>query len=119
MNIAHDHKTSRVGRPQGRADDTSEEGRSEEARPAIDWQDLRSRLFAARQFPAVIASAAAPDSRPLRLRIRGSFDGCAASALNTYEEGSASVNRTASSYLKPGGDNVSSVAGNSSTGRRG
>lgn len=113
MNIANDHKTAKVGHPQGRADDTIDAG------PVIDWRDLRARLFAARQLSATLAPETVPDFRTLRLRIRGSFDGCAASALNTYGGSSESVNRTASSYRKPGGDKVSSVAGNSSTGRRG
>lgn len=114
MNIAHDHKTSMVGRPLGRADGTSEEGP-----PAIDWRDLRSRLFAGHGLSSMPTPGFLHDSRPLRLRIRGSFDGCAASVLNTYGEGSASVNRTASSYRKRDEVKASSVAGTSSTGRRG
>ncbi|MCT2401224.1 hypothetical protein [Novosphingobium mangrovi (ex Huang et al. 2023)] len=110
MNIAHDQKTCMTGHPQGRAGDAFTDYQL-----PLDWQDLRARLFAAYEIRTVLSQ----DTKPLRLRIRGSFDGCAASALTTYEDVSRSVNPTASAYFKPREAKISAVAGPSSTGRRG
>lgn len=110
MNIAHDQKTCFPGHPQGRADNAQ----TEFGLP-LDWQDLRTRLFAANEVRAVLNA----DVRPLRLRLRGSFDGCAASVLTTYEGLSKGVNPTASTYFKPGEDIVAPVAGPIITGGRG
>lgn len=110
MNIAHDHKTCTTGHPQGCAD-----GTLGDFQLPLDWQDLRSRLFAAHEVRTVLSQ----EARPLRLRLQGSFDGFAASALTTYEHVSRDVNPTASGYLKPGEANLLPVAGISSTGRRG
>lgn len=110
MDIAHDHKTCITGHPQGRAGDALTEFHL-----PLDWRDLRSRLFAAHEVRTVLTR----DARPLRLRLRGSFDGCAASVLTTYEDVSRSVNLTASVYCKPGEAKISPVAGISSTGGRG
>jgi hypothetical protein len=110
MNIAHDHKTCMTGHPQGRAGDAFTDYHL-----PIDWQDLRSRLFAACEIRTVLS----PDATPLRLRLRGSFDGCAASVLTTYQDPSTRVNPNVSGYRKSDGAKISSVAGPSSTGRRG
>ncbi|WP_143084749.1 hypothetical protein [Novosphingobium sp. CF614] len=119
MNIAHDQKTCMTGHPQGHADDAFAD-----CQLPIDWQDLRSRLFAAHDVRGVfspgIPPGSSPGAKPLRLRLRGSFDGCAASVLTTYTPTSRAVNPTASTYGKPEEDNVPPVAGmSSSTGRRG
>lgn len=110
MNIAHDQKTCLPGHPQGQAGDVS----ADDQLP-LDWQDLRSRLFAAHEVRTVLLA----DTKPLRLRIRGSFDGCAASVLTTYEALSKHVNPTVSAYRKPGEAKIVTVAGITSTGRRG
>lgn len=110
MNIAHDQKTCLTGHPQGRGDDAFTDFRL-----PIDWQDLRSRLFAGHEIGTVLSQAA----QPQRLRIRGSFDGCAASALTTYTLTSNPVNPTALAYCKPKEGKISPVAGTSITGRRG
>ena len=114
MNIAHDQKTCQkarmTGHPQGRAGEVLTE-----FGPPLEWQDLRSRLFAAHEARSVLCA----EAKPLRLRLRGSFDGCAASAVTTYKELSRIINLDASSYRKPGETKISPVAGISSTGRRG
>lgn len=110
MNIAHDHTTCITGHPQGRAD-----GALGDFRFPLDWQGLRTRLFAAHEVRTVLSQ----ELQPLRLRLQGSFDGGAASVLTTYEGVSRSVNPTASGYFKPGEANVSPVAGISSSGGRG
>lgn len=110
MNIAHDQKTCMTGLPLGRADETMADFQL-----PLDWQDLRSRLFTAHEVRTVLEA----DTRPLRLRLRGSFDGCAASVLTTYEGVSRYVNPSASGYFKPGEAKVLPVAGKSSTGGRG
>ncbi|MCJ2187427.1 hypothetical protein [Novosphingobium beihaiensis] len=110
MNIVYDYKTCMTGHPHGRAGDALTEFRL-----PLDWQDLRSRLFAGHEVRTVLTR----DAGPLRLRLRGSFDGCAASVLTTYEDVSRSVNPTASVYCKPGEAKTSPVAGTSSTGVRG
>src|SRR3546814_17359404 len=93
MNIAHDHKTCMAGHPQGPAG-----GALTEFSLPLDWQALRSRLFAEHEVRTVLTK----DARSLRLRLRGSFDGCAASVLNTYDDVSRSVNPTASVYCNTG-----------------
>jgi hypothetical protein len=116
MNIAHDHKTCQTGDSPGRT-----EGRAgdefAELRLPIDWQALRARLFAATELRAELGTEGLPEG--LRLRLRGSFDGCAASVLTTYQETSRAVNLEASAYGKPGGGNPVAVAGMTSTGGRG
>ncbi|MCJ2179830.1 hypothetical protein [Novosphingobium album (ex Hu et al. 2023)] len=111
MNIAHDHKTCMTGQPQ----QVGAGHTLTEFRLPLDWQDLRSRLFAAHEVGAVMSG----DARPLRLRLRGSFDGCAASVLTTYEDVSRSVNPTALVYCKSGEAKIAPVADTSSTGGRG
>ncbi|HKR93391.1 hypothetical protein [Novosphingobium sp.] len=110
MNIAYDYKTCALVRAQADEEDTFPE-----VQLPLDWQDLRARLFAAHEIRAVLDA----ETKPLRLRLRGSFDGCAASAITTYEGASGYVNPTASTYGKPGENNVSPVAGPSNSGRRG
>ncbi|AOR77630.1 hypothetical protein [Novosphingobium resinovorum] len=81
----------------------------------IDWQALRSRLFATHDRLGVLGE----DAAATRLRLRGSFDGCAASALNAYEECSRNVNLDASSNGKPVGRKDSPVADVNDSGERG
>jgi len=112
MNMAHDHKPPLPGEAQERATEELPE-----LRLPIDWQALRARLFAARQLQAALDPQATQES--LRLRLRGSFDGCAASVLTTYQGTSTSVNPDASSNGKPAEGTFLPVADRTSTGARG
>ncbi len=112
MNVAHDKKAGFTGAAQGRAgDEFTEPGSS------IDWENLRSRLFAAYGMQARPEPLDTPER--MRLRLRGSFDGSAASVLHTYDEASRSVNPDASSNGKPEQDNIFPATGESGTGGRG
>ncbi len=82
---------------------------------AIDWQALRSRLFAAHDMLGVLGS----DAKATRLRLRGSFAGGTATALHAYEEALRTVNLDVSTNGKPDGDTVSPVAGVNGNGERG
>ncbi|MYL96517.1 hypothetical protein GR702_01845 [Novosphingobium sp. FGD1] len=116
MNNAHEHNSPETGEAQGRARagfvDLQMPGDPEQ----MDWQALRSRLFTSREKePALPVSAASPR----RLYRRGSFHGCAASALTVYQESSRFVNPDGSSNGKPAGANVSAVAEFDVSGGRG
>lgn len=80
---------------------------------AIDWQALRSRLFATqdRRLPGENLAAT-------RLRLRGSFDGCAAVALTAYDN-SKGINLDASSNGKSGHGTSFPVADVNGSGERG
>lgn len=110
MNIAHDHKTCIAEFAQGSADEAFTAFSS----PLV-WQDLRTRLFAAHEVRTVLEQ----DAKPLKIRLRGSFDGCAATALTTYEGLSNCVNPTVSIYRKPFDGKDTPVAGPSNSGGRG
>ncbi|PNU01778.1 hypothetical protein [Novosphingobium guangzhouense] len=127
MNVARNHIAPKTGdapdrtqsRAPGLAVDGAIGGLSAEHLPAdpagIDWQALRSRLFATHDRLGVLGD----DAVATRLRLRGSFDGCAASALNAYEECSRNVNLDASSNGKPSGCKDSPVADVNGSGERG
>lgn len=112
MSMAHTPKTPRQGDAQGPVDDRpageTVDGQGVEMRLPIDWQALRNRLFAARELQASLDPQSTPEK--LRLRLRGSFDGCAASMLTTYQSASRSINLDTSSYSKPAEGNVPPVA---------
>ncbi len=110
MNVAPD-QNARPPRPaQGRSGDAG----ADSPLP-LEWQDLRTRLVAAHDLRTVLAA----DDAPMRFRIRGSFDGDAASLLTTYEALQRDVNPTASTYCKSREDIVTPVADTSRTGGRG
>lgn len=109
MNIAHDHRTCQTGHAHC-ADDGFMD-----LQTTIDWQSLRSRLFAAHEVNAALTAASAKE----RIRLRGSFDGCAASVLTTYEAVSRPVNPSVSSNGKPIERNIGPVAAMTRTGGRG
>ncbi len=123
MNVAPHHMTPETGDAPGRTAGIPAvpgcDGLSEGHLPAdpamIDWQALRSRLFATHDRLGVLGE----DAAATRLRLRGSFDGCAASALNAYEECSRNVNLDASSNGKPVGGKDSPVADVNDSGERG
>lgn len=131
MNIARNHITPDTGEAPGRTVHGGGRavpgGLSEEDPPfdpalaltgdpqSIDWQALRSRLFATHDMLGVLGEDAAASG----LRLRGSFDGCAASALNAYEEYSRDVNLDASSNRKSNGSKDSRVADVNGSGERG
>jgi hypothetical protein len=110
MDIAFDHKARDTGRAAGRVKEEFEGFPS-----APDWNDLRSRLFAAHEVRVVLSS----DTGPVRLRTRGSFADETALLLNTYGTGSRLVNLNISSNGKSEGVKVTSVAGTDNTGGRG
>lgn len=110
MKIAHDHTPGFQVSVEGRGDD----GFVGPPLP-IDWQALRTRLFAAHDALGVLD----PEEAASRLRIRGSFDGCAASVLTTYEGVSRPVNLDGSSNRKPEDGNDPPVAGVVGNGERG
>jgi len=110
MNIAFDHETCIAGHALGR---TSEEFTGFPSAP--DWNDLRTRLFAAHEVRTILNGEGAP----VRLRTRGSFAGEAASLLNTYGLRSRPVNLEVSANGKPDGAKVAPVAGDNNTGGRG
>lgn len=115
MNTARNPITPQNGEAQGRA----RGGHAQLELPgdphAIDWQVLRSRLFAARDRLGVLGA----DARAERLHLRGSFESCAASMLDGYETSSRDVNRDASSNGKPAQGRDQSVADMSTKGERG
>ncbi|MEE4452009.1 hypothetical protein [Novosphingobium resinovorum] len=132
MNVARHHITPENGEAPGRtpvctpvhARAGAGDAPSGEHLPAdltaIDWRALRSRLFATHDRLGVLGE----DAAATRLRLRGSFDGCAASALsayepNAYEESSRDINPDASSNGKSGTGKDSSVADVSDSGERG
>lgn len=127
MNIARNHITPDRGEASGRTVQGGGDGPSGvlsgDSSPvdlpadlqSIDWQALRSRLFATHDMLGVLGEDAAAS----RLRLRGSFDGCAASALHAYEESSRNVNLDASSNGKPNGGKDSRVADVNGSGERG
>ncbi|KQM22022.1 hypothetical protein [Novosphingobium sp. Leaf2] len=83
---------------------------------AIDWQALRQRLFAgagAREGGLGNGSAAT------RLRLRGSFDGIAASTLVAYLRPSSLVNPEGSTNGKPQPIDQPFAAGATADGERG
>lgn len=115
MDIARNHITPETGDAQGRA----REGLADLQLPAdlhhIDWQALRSRLFATREMAGTLGADAAAS----RLHLRGSFDGCAASMLTTYQASLTSINHGGSSNRKPEdgtNDTVADVDGNGERG---
>lgn len=111
MNIAHDHNTCMTGgaTPDG-------DGGFAHVPAPLDWMELRTRLFAAHEVRVVLA---AEENSAAGLRLRGSFDGCAASLLTTYEGFSTPVNPNVSTNRKSGRANVLPGAGESRTGERG
>ncbi len=125
MNVARNHIAPQTGDAPGRAGD----GLSYDGMPGlppfadpqavdppvIDWHALRSRLFATHDRLGVLGEDAAAS----RLRLRGSFDGCAASALHAYEESSRPINLDASSNGKPVQGKDNPVADVNGSGERG
>lgn len=119
MNIAHDHKACQTGDASERVGGRTRDGEADtpaELQLPIDWQALRSRLFAAGELRSALGAGTLVEG--LALRLRGSFDGCAASVLNTYQETSRAVNPDASGYGKSEGGKDFPVAG-TSNGERG
>lgn len=122
MKVAHDPKIRIDGEAQSSAGDGPRQSLSlgtapdGEQRAPIDWQALRARLFDARE-QAALDQHETPER--LRLRLRGSFDGCAASVLTTYEVTARSVNLDASAYGKPEEGKISPIADENTTGGRG
>ncbi|HUD29759.1 MAG TPA: hypothetical protein VMQ93_12865 [Novosphingobium sp.] len=114
MNIAHQHKAPETGDAQGRAGAGFADLRLPGDLRQIDWSALRQRLFAARDVVGVSGEDAAP-----KLHLRGSFHGCAASTLTTYQESSRFVNLDGSSNGKPADGNNPPVAEANEIGERG
>lgn len=118
MNIARNHITPPTGDASsldaGRTGEGLAAGASQQDLRGIDWQALRSRLFA-----TALPHPPGTDITSTRLRLRGSFDGCAASALHAYEASLMPVNRDASSNGKSDEGNDASVADASAKGERG
>lgn len=79
----------------------------------IEWQALRLRFFAARD-----RRSAGEDPAATRVRLRGSFDGCAAVALTAYDN-SKDINLDASSNGKPAHGTSYPVADVNGCGERG
>lgn len=98
----------------GRTGDGLAGGGSSQDLRGIDWRALRSRLFA-----TAMPHSPGTDIAATRLRLRGSFDGCAASALHAYEASLMPINRDASSNGKSDQGNDASVADASANGERG
>lgn len=118
MTSAHNPRPRSGGDAQdGHLDEARGRGDEPQLHLPIDWQALRARLFAAREAQLALDPAASPER--LRLRLRGSFDGCAASVLTTYQEASRSVNLDTSSYGKPDEGKLPPVADVTRTGERG
>jgi len=111
MNIAHDHNTCMKGAAPVAAD-----GGFAHVLAPLDWMELRARLFASHEVRSVLS---AEETTAAGLRLRGSFDGCAASLLTTYEGFSTPVNPTVSTNRKSGRAIVLPGAGESRTGERG
>lgn len=128
MNVARNHIAPQTGDAPGRAGDGLSGthlsldlsadlpvDRQPTCWQAIDWQALRLRLFSRHDHLGVQGEDAAAS----RLRLRGSFDGCAASALHAYEESSRTINLDASSNGKPRTGKDNPVADVSDSGERG
>jgi hypothetical protein len=117
MNIAHHHKIPETGDEQGCAGAGADFGPADLRLPGdlrqIDWTALRSRLFAAHDRLGTMDNAGA------RLHLRGSFHGCAASTLTTYQEWLQFVNLDGSSNGKSIGGNTPPVADVNECGERG
>lgn len=114
MNIARNHITPQTGDAQGRASDGFADLELPTDLHHIDWQVLRSRLFASRDV------AGAQGTFPGASRLpRGSFDGCAASKLTTYQTSLKPVNLDGSSNGKSVGSTSSPVADANGNGERG
>lgn len=118
MTSAHNPRPRSGGDAQdGHSIDAHERDEGEQLHLPIDWQALRARLFSAREAQLALDPTASPER--LRLRLRGSFDGCAASVLTTYQEASRGVNLDASSYGKPDEGKPPPVADVTRNGERG
>jgi len=115
MNIARIHITPQTGEAQGRAGDEFVDLPFPADLQQIDWQALRSRLFASRDTLAMPFA----DAGASRLHLRGSFDGGAASKLTTYQGSSTIVNLDGSSNGKPIDGNNPPVADVNANGDRG
>lgn len=85
----------------------------------IDWDALRMRLFADRALLGLAAQDETQAFRPVRLRLCGSFDTDAASAMNTYGKFSMSVNRSVSTNVKTADGTTLPDAGKATIGDRG
>ncbi|EIZ79052.1 hypothetical protein WSK_2239 [Novosphingobium sp. Rr 2-17] len=118
MKVAHSPNTLSDGEAQSRAGygEGAVASADGEQQP-IDWQALRARLFEGRELEAAHDQYETPER--MRLRLRGSFDGCAASVLTTYEEVSRSVNLDTSAYGKHAEGKVSPVADETNPRERG
>lgn len=114
MNIAYNHEAPETGDAPGRAGaGCSDLPPSLEPRQ-IDWDSLRSRLFAICGGTDVEGG----ESHPLP-HLRGSFDGSAATALTTLQGSLKSVNPDGSSNGKSGERNTHPVADDDECGERG
>ncbi|WP_148649454.1 hypothetical protein [Novosphingobium barchaimii] len=115
MNIARNHLAPNTGDAQGRAGDEFVDLQFPADLAHIDWQALRSRLFASRDTLAVMTT----DSAASRLHLRGSFDGYAANRLTTYQTSLRPVNLDGSSNGKPADGTTSTAADANDNGERG
>jgi hypothetical protein len=114
MNIAHNQKAPETGDAQGRAGAGFADLQLPGDVGQIEWHALRSRLFAEQEKLGLQDTNSAP-----RLHLRGSFDGCAASTLTTYQEWSRFVNLDGSSNGKSAEGNTPPVAVENECGERG
>lgn len=115
MNNARNHIAPHLGQaPVGAGDGPSGEPLPADLQ-AIDWQALRSRLFAAHDMLGVLGS----DARAAGLRLRGSFAGGTATALDAYRKSLGNINLDASGNGKPARLNDLSATGVSGNGERG
>ncbi|AXB75241.1 hypothetical protein [Novosphingobium sp. P6W] len=115
MNIARNHLAPDTGDAQGRAGDEFVDLQFPADLTHIDWQALRSRLFASRDTLAVMTA----DSAASRLHLRGSFDGYAATRLTTFQASLKPVNLDDSSNGKPVAATNSTAADVNGNGERG
>jgi hypothetical protein len=113
MNIARNHTFPPTGDAPIRAEDAFADLPPEHRH--IDWQALRTRLFASRD---TLASPEA-DYAATRLPLRGSFDDDAALRLGVYQTSLRPVNPAASSNGKSVEVTKGSVADAHGNGERG
>lgn len=115
MNIARNHITAQTVESPGRAGDEFIDLPFPDDLQHMDWQALRTRVFASRDTLASPGLEYAAS----RLHLRGSFAGAAASKLTVYHSSLRSVNLDGLSNCKSTDGIDSSVADADGNGERG